>query len=492
MSFILTRDLTSYRHDEPGPDIPAMFDQTDRLIRLRDEAPIDSEEFAEAVHTILDFQREDGSFSYLSSYEIPSDARVDFVYHPTYICCQILIKAMLSGNPNKNIVPALQRGLEFSCSRRLMGHGIDGLRDQMRTIQDFIDSDIMTILDYQPTLCPEFTAMLIEIAEEYAKMIEDCDTILPYEDDATIKMMRIVETLNDPVSVPVFVYGTLMSGEANHYLVEDCEYLGPADIFGFALHDLGAYPAVKYTERPSTVTGELVTCDADTLEQLDILEQLGNLYNRAVTNVFMDNGSVRKAYVYVYRNEVTDDSRVPVELQPWPYLKDLQRTHVWYVAYGSNLLRERFMCYIEGGFCEDNGRAYDGCRDKTAPLCDIPVTIPYNVYFGNRSASWGNSGVAFLDTSRKGLALGRAYLVTKEQLADIHEQEGNGANWYRSKQLIGKLAGIPMIAFTNNHEREHVMPSEAYLDVMRRGLTEGAGALTDELAEEYLQQAVER
>ncbi len=40
-------------------------------------------------------------------------------------------------------------------------------------------------------------------------------------------------------------------------------------------------------------------------------------------------------------------------------------SHVIYAAYGSNLLKERFLAYIKGGTFM--GIHYEGCRDKTEP-----------------------------------------------------------------------------------------------------------------------------
>ena len=41
---------------------------------------------------------------------------------------------------------------------------------------------------------------------------------------------------------------------------------------------------------------------------------------------------------------------------------------VWYVGYGSNLLRERFICYITGGQFRLGGSHTNGCKDKTLPI----------------------------------------------------------------------------------------------------------------------------
>ena len=69
--------------------------------------------------------------------------------------------------------------------------------------------------------------------------------------------------------------------------------------------------------------------------------------------------------------------------------KSIDDEKVWYVCYGSNMLRARFEIYITGGICEYNGKKYKGCKDTTLPTCSIPCEIPYNMYLGNNSSSWG-------------------------------------------------------------------------------------------------------
>lgn len=71
-----------------------------------------------------------------------------------------------------------------------------------------------------------------------------------------------------------------------------------------------------------------------------------------------------------------------------------------------------------------------------------------------------------------GCAIGRAYLVTKEQLRDIHAQEGKGAHWYPDVVELGHVGGIPAVTLTNRARRVENAPSEEYLEVMRKGLEE--------------------
>jgi len=95
---------------------------------------------------------------------------------------------------------------------------------------------------------------------------------------------------------------------------------------------------------------------------------------------------------------------------------------VWYVAYGSNLERGRFRCYLEGGSPVGGRREYAGCSDQTEPVDDAAVELPGRLVFAGASTVWGG-GMAFYDPSGPGRVAGRAYLLTRDQLADVVAQE---------------------------------------------------------------------
>ena len=97
---------------------------------------------------------------------------------------------------------------------------------------------------------------------------------------------------------------------------------------------------------------------------------------------------------------------------------------VWYASYGSNILARRFHLYIQGGHFPENNRDYAGCVDKTLPRMDKPIIIPFELYYGKRSPSWNGCGVAFIDTKKSAVTIGRAYLITEEQFEGVRQQEG--------------------------------------------------------------------
>ncbi len=52
---------------------------------------------------------------------------------------------------------------------------------------------------------------------------------------------------------------------------------------------------------------------------------------------------------------------------------------VWYASFGSNLNRNRFMRYIDGGVAAGAKIPQPGCSDKTPPLKDAPIKIPHQL-----------------------------------------------------------------------------------------------------------------
>lgn len=161
---------------------------------------------------------------------------------------------------------------------------------------------------------------------------------------------------------------------------------------------------------------------------------------------------------------------------------------VWYAAYGSNLLEERFMTYIKGGNSRFNGRSYPGCRDKSDPIRTEAYVIEYPIYFGNQSSSWDGGGVAFLDDHCRPdkVTLGRIYLITEEQFEDIQSQEGNSKRWYGKRVYLGEVDGYPVWTFTSEMRNDSNKPSNDYLNVIKAGILETYPELDEEAIESYI------
>ncbi|MDR2101675.1 MAG: hypothetical protein LBP43_03815 [Treponema sp.] len=142
---------------------------------------------------------------------------------------------------------------------------------------------------------------------------------------------------------------------------------------------------------------------------------------------------------------------------------------VWYVCYGSNLLEERFRCYITGETFRVNGVKYRGCTDKTPPRDKRAAILPCELYFAKKSSSWDGGGVAFLDKDKPSVVLGKMYLISEEQFREIHEQEGP---WYKALLNFGEHGGYPVKSFTSEKRCAENPPSEKYRRVITAGMRE--------------------
>ncbi|MEL1135043.1 gamma-glutamylcyclotransferase [Desulfitobacterium sp. THU1] len=287
----------------------------------------------------------------------------------------------------------------------------------------------------------------------------------------------------------VFVYGTLMRGQRNHknYLSQS-EFIGCGEITGFAMYAVSSFPGIV-PENGEKVKGEVYQVDQDTLRRLDSLEGEGSLYLRKPVDVLVE-GKLLQAWIYVWNQEVKGMPKLDYGVQPWPGANKtiklpVNKRYIWYASYGSNLLEERFMHYIQGGVCRFNGVEYRGCSDKSAPLEDRPCMINHELYFGNRSVTWEGGGVAFLNPTpnEHSDTWGRMFLITAEQFAEVQEQEGA---WYDLVIDLGEADGIPIETFTNSKIVTKNDPSQNYIEIIRKGLHETYPENSEWEIEKYL------
>ena len=175
---------------------------------------------------------------------------------------------------------------------------------------------------------------------------------------------------------------------------------------------------------------------------------------------------------------------------------------VWYASYGSNLARDRFLCYLQGGRPPGATRTYPGARDTTAPSDDRALTLPGEMFFAWESPTWGG-GIAFYDATATGSTLARAYLVSEQQFADVAAQEMHrepgqdldlttvlaasrhdlGPGRYESLHLVGDLDGHPVLTFTTPDPAvlQPNPPTQPYLSMIARGLSDTHGLGVDEI-----------
>jgi hypothetical protein len=164
---------------------------------------------------------------------------------------------------------------------------------------------------------------------------------------------------------------------------------------------------------------------------------------------------------------------------------------IWYVAYGSNLLRARFLSYLEGNH-EEFG-AHVGARNPSPPSEDRPFELRHRIFFAGTSLRWG-APVTFLslEETAEPVTHGRGYLLEWTQLEDVLAQE-NGAHLglrlpelpergehlelttdgkYNAVLRFDDHEGHPVVTATTVRRFDRGQPSDLYIETMRRGLAE--------------------
>ena len=105
---------------------------------------------------------------------MPSDARVDFFYWPTYIATAFMMKAILLFPSLMNEATFLDSDMDFtadtvkntlaSCMLGCTGRGFDGAgsRRVKDCIKIFEDAGATEFVEKYPELCPEFTELYLD------------------------------------------------------------------------------------------------------------------------------------------------------------------------------------------------------------------------------------------------------------------------------------------------------------------------------------------
>ena len=118
----------------------------------------------------------------------------------------------------------------------------------------------------------------------------------------------IKATINNKNNTPVFVYGTLMKGKSASHYMEDADFLGTAELPGYAMYDLGWYPGIL-EQKGSSVHGEVYLVCEEMLKDMDGYEGEGFLYMRKTVAITGMDG-VPEAQAYVYLRPVGEAQRI--------------------------------------------------------------------------------------------------------------------------------------------------------------------------------------
>ncbi len=175
-------------------------------------------------------------------------------------------------------------------------------------------------------------------------------------------------------------------------------------------------------------------------------------------------------------------------------------TPVWYASYGSNLLRQRFLAYLEGGAVplSTTNAPQRGSRNPAPPSADQPYVLSHRLLFAHSAERWGGGAVAklALQPDPNAVTQSRAWRINLGQMEDVFAQENRQhdvapidldtlmvdgsvtpyATWYGSLLHVGTINNEPVLTFTGPTPDHAVGPAHSsYLRVIADGLAELRG-----------------
>ena len=434
-----------------------------------------------------------------------ADARVDYCYAPTYLAAAIAMRILdrfpeieagdrIAGKDSMTVEDALRVLSEamLGCTlRNFSGDGFDGLSGRLDALEIIVRADALRFIMGHPALCPQFNRCFLCALGECAAAFDRGSLAGDWGEDYAGRFAPILDMEGadlsrfDSAALAgafgagagfVFVYGTLMLGQAAAEKMAGAMFLGDAVLDGYAMYDLGWYPGVVPSPG-NRVFGQVYLAEAALMGKLDEYENEGELYHRRGESVIVQ-GMTLPVQVYVYGKEAAG---LRVDSGCW----DLKETDdVWYCAYGSNLCADRFRSYIQG--VEGPSGREAGCRDRTLWRDDAVMSAPGKIYFAGNSFKWNGGGVAYFDPDGDGTAWMRRYKITFGQLLDVFSQEGGS---YDDLLLLGSFHGIPAFTITSKRRYPGNRPGNKYLSLICTALCDECG-LPEAEAQAYLADCV--
>jgi gamma-glutamylcyclotransferase (GGCT)/AIG2-like uncharacterized protein YtfP len=102
-----------------------------------------------------------------------------------------------------------------------------------------------------------------------------------------------------PAEIAVFVYGTLRKGASNHWRMSSAKWLTTATVLG-KLYRIDWYPGLVLDLQGTKIQGDIYSCDAALLQELDAFE--GTIeYERVATIATAENGEAYPVQLWEYR-----------------------------------------------------------------------------------------------------------------------------------------------------------------------------------------------
>ena len=260
---------------------------------------------------------------------MPSDARVDYFYWPTYIASALVMKACLLypgiaekvSLPNKENAESVMRSVLLACTGRgFRGHGYDDVRGLVEVTEFFVDHGARAFIETCANPCPEFTECFTQALLFLLSGVSRGSVAGAWGDDYTDRAYDILEKAkmftpeeDEPVEEErlYLAYGSNLNMRQMQYRCPDARVVGTAELPGWRLMFKGSksgnYLTIERDEGSAVPVAVWAVSQQDEMN-LDRYEGYPTFYYKKDLSVTLheaEGGKCRsvKAFVYIMHEE---------------------------------------------------------------------------------------------------------------------------------------------------------------------------------------------
>jgi hypothetical protein len=206
--------LTKFNYSQTAniPEMATRLKQMQEVLELLDEGsvgdgkPYSLQDLDSYLRSLVSGQRESlgrtiaGSWSVAPNDEgMDSDARVEFIFVPTYLAIATLSRAMcefpLLPPSIPNYSESLKRGMVFSSLRSLAGHGYEADLGAIEALRILSIGKVPWLLHRHPDFCAELRTVIDEVANNMAQRLLKGTAVGAWGADYSEGFRSAVETL---------------------------------------------------------------------------------------------------------------------------------------------------------------------------------------------------------------------------------------------------------------------------------------------------------
>lgn len=131
--------------------------------------------------------------------EMPPDARVDFIFMPTYVAVASLSRVLHDFPWIAIQIPgfyrSLKRGLKFCTYRELRGHGYEAIDVMLDAIMILAIGKVPALLGVAPQLSPRLRKVFVEVERHLSESLSAGEALGPWGKDYSQGYQAALETL---------------------------------------------------------------------------------------------------------------------------------------------------------------------------------------------------------------------------------------------------------------------------------------------------------